>query len=98
MTNSVFDGPFVLAGIGSGKGGFKAQGKVYRLVFRKGFAVIEGSGFNYSCFSFGFDLFYYMFLIISLTSSAKSSNSSDISSSSAIVVKSSTFFSRTAFS
>lgn len=42
LTDSIFDGPFVLAGIGSGKVGFKAQSKAYRLVFRKGFVVIEG--------------------------------------------------------
>ena len=42
LTDSIFDGPFVLAGIGSGKVVFKAQGLSYRLVFRKGFVVIEG--------------------------------------------------------
>ena len=42
LTDSIFDGPFVLAGIGSGKVGFKAQGKSYRLVSRKGFVVVEG--------------------------------------------------------
>ena len=42
LTDSIFDGPFILAGIGSGKVGFKAQGKSYRPVSRKGFVVIEG--------------------------------------------------------
>ena len=42
LTDSIFCGPFVLAGIGSGKVGFKAQGESYRLVSRKGFVVVEG--------------------------------------------------------
>jgi hypothetical protein len=42
LTDSIFYGPFVLAGIGSGKVGFKAQGKAYRPVSRKGFMVVEG--------------------------------------------------------
>ncbi|MBM3454024.1 MAG: hypothetical protein FJX80_02630 [Bacteroidetes bacterium] len=42
LTDSIFDGSFVLAGIGFGKVGFKTQGESYRLVFRKGFVVIEG--------------------------------------------------------
>jgi len=42
LTDSILDGPFVLAGIGSGKVGFKSKGESYRLVFRKGFVVIEG--------------------------------------------------------
>jgi hypothetical protein len=42
LTNSIFYGPFVLAGIGYGKVGFKAQGKAYRPVFRKGFVVVGG--------------------------------------------------------
>lgn len=42
LTDSIFYGPFVLAGIGSGKVGFKAQGESYRLVSRKGFVVVEG--------------------------------------------------------
>jgi len=42
LTDSIFDGPFVLAGIGSGKVVYKAQGLSYRLVFRKDFVVIEG--------------------------------------------------------
>jgi len=44
LTDSIFDGPLVLAGIGSGKVGIKAQGESYRLVFREGFVVIEGLG------------------------------------------------------
>ena len=35
LTDSIFGGPFVLAGIGSCKVGFKVQGLSYRLVFRK---------------------------------------------------------------
>ncbi|NDA62364.1 MAG: hypothetical protein EBX50_10000 [Chitinophagia bacterium] len=42
LTDLILDGPFVLAGIGSGKGVFKALGKAHRLAFRKGFVVIEG--------------------------------------------------------
>jgi hypothetical protein len=42
LTDSIFFVPFVLAGIGSGEVVFKAQGKAYRLVFRKGFVVVEG--------------------------------------------------------
>jgi hypothetical protein len=42
LTDSIFYGPFVLAGIGSGKVGFKAQGKAYCPVSRKGFVVVEG--------------------------------------------------------
>jgi len=42
LPDSIFYGPFVLAGIGSGKVGFKAQGKAYRPVSRKGFVVVEG--------------------------------------------------------
>jgi hypothetical protein len=42
LTDSIFYGPFVLACIGSGKVGFKTQGKSYRLMFRKGFVVFEG--------------------------------------------------------
>ena len=42
LTDSIFYGSFVLAGIGSGKVGFKAQGKAYRPVSRKGFVVVKG--------------------------------------------------------
>jgi hypothetical protein len=42
LTDSIFYGPFVLACIGSGKVGFKAQGVSLRLVFRKGIVVVEG--------------------------------------------------------
>jgi hypothetical protein len=42
LTDSVFYGSFVLAGIGSGKVGFKAQCKAYRPVSRKGFVVVKG--------------------------------------------------------
>ena len=42
LTDSIFYGPFVMACIGSGKVGFKAQGVCYRLVSRKGFVVVEG--------------------------------------------------------
>jgi hypothetical protein len=42
LTDSIFYGLFVLAGIGSGNVGFKAQGVSYRLVSRKGFVVVEG--------------------------------------------------------
>lgn len=42
FTDSIFYGPFVLAGMGSGKVGFKAQGLSHRLVVRKGFVVVEG--------------------------------------------------------
>jgi len=38
----IFYSPFVLAGIGSGKVGFKAQGKAYRPVSCKGFVVVVG--------------------------------------------------------
>ena len=42
FTNSIFEGPFILAGIGAGKGGCKAQGLPNRPVFHKGFVVIKG--------------------------------------------------------
>ena len=42
LTDLIFDGTFIQAGIGSGKVGFKAQGEFYRLVSRKGFVVVKG--------------------------------------------------------
>jgi hypothetical protein len=42
LTDSIFYSSFVLAGIGSGKAGFKAQCKAYCPVSRKGFVVVEG--------------------------------------------------------
>jgi hypothetical protein len=42
LTNWIFYSSFDLAGIGTGKVGFKALDKAYWPVYRKGFVVFEG--------------------------------------------------------
>jgi hypothetical protein len=41
LIDAILYSSFVLPGIGSGKVDFKAQGKAYRPVLRKGYVVVE---------------------------------------------------------